>query len=262
MACLSNLASAHPKWDVVALTGDCAGVLPECWNDWPQPLKLSVPGNHDSPETCIHLTSWINNTPWFRRNNDLAFLGIDTSDLSSPFGRLEEQLDAFWDQDITGVSAFVLLTHQWPLGNEVNAASELLAKFIDKRQLLVLDGHNHPRDTRWETNAELGPITCFRSTVISCNKPKGNANLVTWNGQAFERETVRGEYEKPKPSGQRRAIVTASQIKFGTQHELEKDSHLNAETMTRSVWIVCKCGLSQKRRRICSFCGKALRNQS
>jgi hypothetical protein len=56
MARLSDLAIGQPKWDVVALTGDSAGVLPEHWNDWPQPLKLSVPGNHDSPETFLHLT--------------------------------------------------------------------------------------------------------------------------------------------------------------------------------------------------------------
>lgn len=260
MGRLSNLADAHSKWDVVALTGDCAGVLPRHWNDWPQPLKLSVPGNHDSPETFLHLTSWIHKTPWFRRYNDLAFLGIDTSDLSSPFGRLEEQLDTFWDEDITSVTAFVLLTHQWPRENEVNETSQLLAKFIDKRRLLVLDGHNHPRGTRWKRSEALGPITCFRSTVISCNVPKGNANLVTWNGSGFERETVRGEYEKPTPSVGRRVSVTTPHIRLGKQTRRERDSHLNAET--RSVWILCKCGLSQKgSHRTCSFCGRTLRDQ-
>lgn len=258
MARLSDLANAHPKWDIVALTGDCAGVLPEHWNDWPQLLKLSVPGNHDSPETFLHLTAWIHNAPWFSRHNDLAFLGIDTSDLSSPFGTLAEQLDAFWDEDITGVSGFVLLTHQWPPDNEVNEASQLLAKFIDKRQLLVVDGHNHPRGTRWETNVEFGSIACFRSTVISCNAPKGTSHLITWNGNAFDCADVRGEYEKPK-----RVVVPVSGLKFGIQPRPTKESERSAgTTTTRDVWIKCRCGLSQKRSRSgCSFCGRSLRGK-
>ena len=256
MARLSDLASGHPKWDVVALTGDCAGVLPEHWNDWPQSLKLSVPGNHDSPETFVHLTSWIHETPWFRRHNDLAFLGIDTSDLRSPFGTLEEQLDAFWDEDIKSVSGFVLLTHQWPPDNEVDGAGQLLAKFIDKRQLVVLDGHNHPRGTTWATNAKLGSMACSRSTVISCNVPKGNAHLVGWNGNGFDCEAVRGNEEKRK-----RVVVPVSKIRFGIERHSKKESQ-TASVTRPNAWITCKCGLSQKRRRICSFCGKALRNQS
>jgi len=257
MARLSDLANRHPEWEVVALTGDCAGVLPDHWNDWPQSLRLSVPGN-DSPETFLHLTSWIHNAPWFSRHNDLAFLGIDTSDLSSPFGRLEEQLEPFWDEDITGVSGFVLLTHQWPLDNEVNGASQLLAKFINKRQLLVLDGHNHPRGTRWETNGELGTITCSRSTVISCNAPKGTGHLLTWNSNAFDCEAVRGKYEKPK-----RVVIPASTIRFSVQPRPAKERQWNTgDTTSRDVWIKCKCGLSQKRSRsTCSFCGKPLRGQ-
>lgn len=256
MARLSDLANGHPNWDVIALTGDCAGVLPEHWNDWPQSVKLSVPGNHDSPETFVHLTSWIHETPWFRRHDDLALLGIDTSDLKSPFETLEEQLDGFWDEDITGVSGFVVLTHQW--SNDADGAGQLLAKFIDNRQLLVLDGHNHPRGTTWDTNAKLGPIVCSRSTVISCNVPKGGGHLLTWSNKAFDCETLRGEYEKPK-----RVVIPLSRIKFDIQPSRAREGRLNTEPVTaRDTWITCKCGLSQKRiRRICSFCGKALRGQ-
>lgn len=258
MSRLSDLANGHPKWDVVALTGDCAGVLPESWNDWPQSIKLSVPGNHDSPETFAHLTSWIHETPWFHRHNDLAFLGIDTSDLTGPFGALEEQLDAFWDEDIAGVSGFVVLTHQWPSDNEVDRAGELLAKFIDKRQLLILDGHNHPHGTNWEMNAKLGPIACFRSTVISCNAPKGTGHLLTWNSKRFHCETVRGEYEKPA-----REVIPSFRIKFGVQTTSRKATPKESRGPRLSgVWIECKCGLSQKKSRsTCNFCGKALRDQ-
>jgi hypothetical protein len=48
MGRLDNLARARSKCDVVALTGDWAGVLPAQWDQWPQRFKLSVPGNHDS----------------------------------------------------------------------------------------------------------------------------------------------------------------------------------------------------------------------
>src|SRR5712692_7750493 len=261
MARLSDLASDHPKWDVVALTGDCAGVLPEHWNDWPQLLKLSVPGNHDSPETFVHLTNWVHNTPWFCRHDDLAFLGLDTSDKNKPFGTLDDQLDPFWDEDITGVSAFVVLTLKWPQDSEVDGAGELLAKFIDKRQLVVLDGHNHPRGTTWESSVRLGPIVCFRSTVISCDVPKGNGHLLSWNNREFDCETVRDE--KPRRGVPKRRVIPTSQIKFGIRPRRVKESHSGTETTTSpNMWIMCKCGLSQKRsRRGCSFCGRALRDQ-
>jgi hypothetical protein len=219
MARLSDLANGHPKWDVVTLTGDCDGVLPEHWNDWPQPLKLSVPGNHDSSDTFVHLHSWIHKTPWFLRHHDLAFLGIDTSDLSHPFAKPEDQLDAFRDEDITGVSAFVVLTHQWPLDHELDGAGQLLAKFIDTRQLLLLDGHNHPRGTRWEANTNLGGIACFRSTVISCDAPNGAGHLITWNGKRLDCEAVRGEYEKSRP-----VVMSAASIKFSTEPPRGKKS--------------------------------------
>ena len=134
----------------------------------------------------------------------------------------------------------------------------MLAKFIDQRQLVVLDGHNHPRGTTWEPDVGFGPIACFRSTVISCNVPKGNAHLLTWNSKGFDCETVRGEYEKPK-----RVVIPASGIKFGIQPRRPKEGPLSTAAMTaRDVWIMCKCGLSQKRsHRACSFCGRALRDQ-
>lgn len=219
MARLSDLAKSHPKWDVVALTGDCSGVLPGDWNDWPQSLKLSVSGNHDSSATFAHLNSWVHKTPWFLRHDELVFLGIDTSDLSHPFAKLEDQLDAFWDEDIKSVSVFVLLTHQWPLDHELDQAGQLLAKFIGKSQLLVLDGHNHPRGTKWDMNASLGPIPCFRSTVISCNAPKGTGHLITWNGKRLDCEAVRGEHEKRRP-----VVMSAASIKFSTEPPRGKKS--------------------------------------
>ena len=251
MVRISALASQQPSWDVVALTGDCAGVLPEEWNEWPQTLKLAVPGNHDSPDTFKHLTRWTSKTPWFLRHEDLAFLGIDTSDLSRPFRTLEEQLDAFWDENIDGVGAFVLLTHQWPLGEELADTGKLLSKFVDNRRLLVLDGHNHPRGTCWENSAKWGSITCYRSTVISCNAPKGSCQLLSWNTKGFACETVRGKYERPRRQTPNQVIFSRTSFDFSIEPRPTKE--------TRDPWVKCKCGLSQKRsRKGCRFCGRSL----
>lgn len=59
---LNNLAHSLSDCDVVALTGDCTSKdnkqLPKKWNEWPQRLKLSVPGNHDLPHTFDRLSNW------------------------------------------------------------------------------------------------------------------------------------------------------------------------------------------------------------
>src|SRR5438045_83244 len=56
---LSNFTHAHPECDVVAVTGDCTSKgntqLPAEWNQWPQRIKLSVPGNHDLGDTFDRL---------------------------------------------------------------------------------------------------------------------------------------------------------------------------------------------------------------
>jgi predicted phosphodiesterase len=254
---LGNLALEHSSCDVIALTGDSEKLpLPSYWNDWPQHLKLSVPGNHDSDATFVNLNSWVHQAPWFRRYQDLAFMGIDTSDLKRPFGKiLEEQLDPFWEEKITDVSAFVLLTHSWPEDHEFDRADQILAKFIDQRPLVILDGHFHPRRTKWETEANFGSIVCFRSTVISCEEPKGNGNLITWNGNRFDSERVQGEYEKPKYKITR----VAGEIKIGHTNTHKKKSQSKAATEAGQDKWIKHCGIVQRRsQRICNSCGKAL----
>jgi hypothetical protein len=255
IARLSDLALAYPQWDAIAITGDSQGILPANWNDWPQHLKLSVPGNHDSAKTFFHLNNWVHATPWFRRCKELVFLGIDTSDLKNPFATLQDQLDPFWEEDIDGVFGFVLLTHQWPLDHELDQVGQLLRKFIHRNHLLILDGHNHPRGTQWEPNASLGGIVCYRSTVISCNPPKGNAHLITWNGNGFDCKDIRGKYEKPKYKITR----VAGEIKIGhTNTHKEKSQSKAATEAGQDKWIK-HCGIAQRSsQRICNFCGKAL----
>ena len=126
------------------------------------------------------------------------------------------------------------------------------ANFWFSMATIILEG------TRWETNGELGTITCSRSTVISCNAPKGTGHLLTRNSNAFDCEAVRGKYEKPK-----RVVIPASTIRFSVQPRPAKERQWNTgDTTSRDVWIKCKCGLSQKRsRRTCRFCGKVLRHQ-
>jgi hypothetical protein len=109
MARLSNLAQTLSNCDALALTGDSVKrpsmKLPPQWNQFPQRLKLSVPGHHDSYETFVGMSNWVYRTPWFVRHNDLVFLGIDTSSHpNDPFSTLEDQLEPFWEKEIAGVS--------------------------------------------------------------------------------------------------------------------------------------------------------------
>ena len=97
---------------MAAVTGDCflsnKKKLPESLNWWPQRLKLSVAGNHDSKETFGLLSKWNHTAPYaclpgreegtagpsiFRSNRhkrdtlgayiphrlDFTFVGLDTS---------------------------------------------------------------------------------------------------------------------------------------------------------------------------------------
>jgi 3',5'-cyclic AMP phosphodiesterase CpdA len=80
---LNQLACSLPQCDVLALTGDCTSEstdqLPAHWDEWPQRLKLLVPGNHDYAHSFDLLHNWNHRAPWTSRLNDLSFIGIDSS---------------------------------------------------------------------------------------------------------------------------------------------------------------------------------------
>jgi hypothetical protein len=140
MARLTNLATFQSEWDVVALTGDCVSQtskqVPPGWDVWPQRLKLSVPGNHDGPNTFDLLPTWRHQAPWVCRLDDLIFIGLD-----SPLpDRVKKHLCGVdWD----GARGVVLLFHERPR-IETDSLAAVLRVVVDSRELLILHGHEHP----------------------------------------------------------------------------------------------------------------------
>lgn len=196
MCRLNNLARSRPACDVLALTGDCtsrkAEQLPKHWNEWPQRLKLSVPGNHDLPHTFDLLSQWEHDAPWVRRLNELIFIGVDTSKgfLSVPY-----QLDRI-RSDAAGGEAIILLSHRWPTLYD-KWVGEVLGKFAGNRSLLILHGHEHPREfsgTMWEKSAKVGALTCKRSKVCSSvSLRRGLGHLIIWENKQFKCSEVQGK---------------------------------------------------------------------
>lgn len=206
---LNKLAHFYSDCAAVALTGDCTSSrntqLPEEWNEWPQPLKLSVPGNHDKTHTFDLLHTWqCLRTQEFGRErliplvyslNDLVFIGVDTSKYHEPFSELANDLGKLEAEKVSGGSAVILLTHKWPELGEDEWIGEMLKDFVANRVLLVLHGHKHPwyaDGTEWESSAKIGNLSYYRSKVISCQKPRGRGHLITWENNQFTCKVVQG----------------------------------------------------------------------
>lgn len=194
---LRNLAQSRPVTDVVAVTGDCASLvnkqLPADWNNWPQYLKLSVPGNHDFEETFDLLDDWVHCPPWVARVDGLVFIGVDTS---MTFLGLQYQLDKLRSR-ANGGDAIVMLSHRWPsTATDQRFTGEALKKFIGDRQLLLLHGHQHPYpfERLWDERATLGSLTCYRSQVsTSARHRRGLVNIVSWENQRFTCQALQGD---------------------------------------------------------------------
>jgi Calcineurin-like phosphoesterase len=111
---LDNLAHAHTECEVIAVTGDCTSIgntqLPATWNQWPQRLKLSVPGNHDLDDTFDLLDDWFHCTPWVTTVDGLVFVGLNTA---TGFLGIKSQLDRLKPRAANG-DAVVILSHRWP----------------------------------------------------------------------------------------------------------------------------------------------------
>jgi predicted phosphodiesterase len=209
---LRHLARFHADCDVVALTGDCTSSsnrqLPDEWNEWPQRLKLAMPGNHDDLNTfdLLHGWRWLpkweygreRHPPLVHRLNDLLFVGVDTSDKRRPYAELEADLDKIKQTEAADTSAVVLLTHIWPCWGEAEEMGEILRGFIGNRSLLVLHGHWHngnSKGSEWEAAAKIGGVTYYRSKAISCKGPKrGRGHLITWGNSQFTCSEVQGEW--------------------------------------------------------------------
>lgn len=185
------------KCDVVALTGDCTSSfetrIPSAWNEWPQQYKFAVPGNHDHEDTFADLTEWTyEKDGWAKNVGPLGFVGVDTSE---NWGVAVKQLQRFGSDAFRSISAFVVLSHRWPNDNEVDRAGEALHSLAHDKPLVVLHGHDHPREfdgSLWEPEARLGRFPCCRSKVCSSATERGLAHYITWVNGQFSYERVRG----------------------------------------------------------------------
>ena len=105
LECLGELARLRSDVDVIAFTGDylwSQDQLPKSLNEWPQQLKLSVPGDHDGKKTFDLLCDWSHKTPYVIHSHDITFIGLDSSNdlktgrkLSRPPGNSDA--DAVYD---------------------------------------------------------------------------------------------------------------------------------------------------------------------
>lgn len=174
--------------DVIAVTGDVLSKqnrkLPVEWNEWPQRLKLAVPGNHDDAQAYADLTEWQTRTPWSGLFLNVMFVSCGFSgDALRP---------VFWDDEgiksaAADAKALVLLVHYRPSLATIDCCRQ------NSREvpLLILHGHEHPKGssaTEWE---EMGDGV-YRSRVCSSGpyRPDGTADKGVAQKIEFGRDGV------------------------------------------------------------------------
>jgi len=193
---LNELACQQDDCDVLAHTGDCLSdfshQVPIEWDEWPQKVKLSIPGNHgDHSETFESHHNWIHKAPWHYLLADVLFIGFDLERKRWP-GYLEERKNL-----CDGAKAIVLLSHWRPLVQREPRFAQALAEFIGGREMLILHGHEHPKDfsgSDWDSEASFCGRRFYRSHVCSSvSACRGVGHRITWNDQSFEYSKVRGE---------------------------------------------------------------------
>lgn len=125
------------------------------------------------------------------RFDELIFIGVDTS---TDFLRVPYQLDRV-KSEAAGGDAVVLLSHRWPTVYD-KGVGEAIKKFVGARIVLVLHGHEHPREfsgTFWDKSAKIGILTCYRSRVYSSVVGRrGLGHLITWENKQFKYSVVQG----------------------------------------------------------------------
>ena len=185
MSRIHNLATSYPEWDVVALTGDCASqmhkTVPPDWDKWPQKLKLSVPGNHDLPETFQSLETWEHKAPWAKTIcSTFSFhLALNRHSVVPDFLKMIK--NHIWACS----SAIVLLCHERP----TESLLKTLQSFRGTEKVLILHGHNHGNGfpgAIWESSELIGHKSFFRSHICSSFGPLyGRCRYIEYQDKTF-----------------------------------------------------------------------------
>ena len=187
---LERLAWQHSDCEVIALTGDCvkkaAYQLPAEWSNWPQPVKLSVPGNHGDHTHAYDLLtseSWLHKTPWTKEVDDVLFVGIGCGDWG------EEIATQLKSLEYRNYSAVVWLTHHRVHPTADTQLGDFLRKSALGRKLLLLHGHKHAFE--WDDPSGFPGKAYWRSCVYS-GSGNGAGHRITWTGDEFQRDRVEG----------------------------------------------------------------------
>jgi hypothetical protein len=186
---VDTLARRRKDVDVVAFTGDCASKLrqtvPQAWDTWPQSTKLAVPGNHCLDISYAHLHSWITSPPFLRIAEGILFVGLNTAE---GWAGGVNQLETLGSPS-EPYGAVAVLSHRRPSSSELEPAASALARFVNRRPVLLMHGHDHPapfEDPEWEDGFLLGDLRSCRSKVItSARTRRGVGAVIRWEGSRF-----------------------------------------------------------------------------
>lgn len=196
---LNRLALDSSDCQVVAHTGDCVSStqdeLPSEWDRWPQPAKLSVPGDHyDHSRTFVNLRNWVHDAPWVTSFEDVVFVGLDLqSGLGAP-----DYLRSLLDTDLPPARAVALLSHFRPRFLVADPLTAALTELLKDRPLLLLHGHEQPGgfEAEWDPNGTIDGRRYWRSNV--CSSPlrrtrRGLAHQIEWSSGRFKYVEVQGQ---------------------------------------------------------------------
>ena len=193
-----RLAKAHPKWDVIAMTGDCTSGyqmhVDERFNTLPQKHLFSVPGNHDIRDNAyLLLNRWVTECPWVAAVNGAWFLGLD-SRKSVHKNAVVDILSRFRSNGHVLPSLFVIMMHHPPekLGKIIpDILTSIFTVHRHHPRVLILNGHEHPKNfsRQWTKAKNIGcDWNVSISQICSSQGEHGGAHFITWDGQLFRKE--------------------------------------------------------------------------
>ena len=192
---IDALVEQYSSCNILALTGDCTSSMlekvPRLWNDYPQELKLAVPGNHDDEDVFSSLTDWIHKTPWTTTYHELLFVGINTE---SQTQNLRQNMSAIDRKSIKQCEGVVLLAHDWRQSIDDAVHHGLVKDIRHNKPILILHGHDHPREfsgSYWSVPDKGQDQLMYKSHVCSSvSRWRGLGHLIVWKDGTFSCEMV------------------------------------------------------------------------